>query len=154
MRRAIALAAFSLLLLSAQTVRAQEPSDSSSFGTVTLSEGFYPDPLTIELTAGGAVQVDRTETCSYGIVSDLPDVILDYSKGSPATKFYIYVNSEEDTTLLVHMNGNWRCGDDEDGINPVVEYSGSEAGKYHIWVGTYGTDYVSAVLLISEVDPR
>lgn len=125
-----------------------------TYGNVNLDEGFLPDPHEVSLTAGGGIEVD-VGSCGYGYVAEAPDVGFYYTSSGGAN-LYIYVNSDEDTTLLINQpDGSWVCDDDGLGdSNPVVIIPAAASGRYDIWVGTYGAANASATLYFTEVDPR
>jgi hypothetical protein len=125
-----------------------------TYGDVTLDEGFLPDPHEVSLTAGGGIAVD-VGSCSYGHVAAAPDIDFYYTSSGSAN-LYVYVNSTEDTTLLVNQpDGSWLCDDDALGdSNPVLTIPSAAAGLYNIWVGTYGDVNASATLFISEISPN
>ncbi|NNF58865.1 MAG: peptidase S1 [Rhodothermaceae bacterium] len=125
-----------------------------TFGFVELDEGFLPDPSEVELTAGGSVDVN-VGGCSYGYVANAPDVKFRYAT-SGDSDLYIYAISGDDTTLLINTaTGSWLCDDDSYGDgDPIVVIPNAPAGRYDIWVGTYGDDLAPASLYISEIDPR
>jgi hypothetical protein len=153
MRGIMALALVGLFALATSDADAQDVGGEPTYGDVSLDGGFSPDPWELDLTAGGSITVNQG-SCSYGKVSPDPDLDL-YWDGSGST-LYIYVISDEDTTLLVNMpSADWRCDDDSfGGVDPIVSIAKAPDGLYDIWVGTYGTDMVSARLFISELDPR
>lgn len=124
------------------------------FEHVELEEGFLPDPHEVTLRAGGTLEVE-VGSCTYGYVAEGPDVDLVYTT-SGGTDLYIYVESEDDTTLLINRpDGNWVCNDDGlEGLNPLVTIPAASQGLYKIWVGTYGDELADATLHISEVTPR
>lgn len=151
--RTAALLSLSFLALTALNASAQDYTAAPTYGTVELTEGFRPDPVAKALTAGGSIEVD-VGGCGYGFVADAPDVDLVYETSERST-LYIYVQSDEDTTLLINLpDGSWVCNDDAlGGSDPLVVIPNATDGLYDIWVGTYGTDTVAAALLISEMDP-
>ena len=125
-----------------------------TYGTVTLSAGFLPDPHSVELTAGGSVDVN-VGGCAYGYVADAPDIKFSYT-ASGKTTLYIYAAAEGDVTLLINTaTGTWMCDDDSYGNgDPVIVIPDAPSGRYDIWVGTYGDQLTPATLYLSEVDPR
>ncbi len=129
-------------------------SSGATFGDVNLEEGFLPDPHEVSLVAGGSIEPDFGE-CDYGHIAEDPDVNFFYTT-SGGSSLYVYVNADEDTTLLINKpDGSWVCDDDLLGDrNPVVVVTGAGGGLYNIWVGTYGGDTAPATLYISEIDPR
>jgi len=139
----------------ASTSGSPDVSLDPTFGDVNLSVGFLPDPHAVSLRAGGSLDVD-VGSCSYGYVANAPDVDFYYTSSSGAADLYIYVDSDDDTTLLINRpDGTWVCDDDGyEGTNPVVVMPKATGGLYNIWVGTYGDDLTDATLYISERDPR
>jgi len=154
MRLTLALAILGLVALSAPIAQAQDYTEEPTYGSVSLEEGFLPDPHTVSLTAGGSIEVDMG-SCTYGFVADAPDVDF-YYETSGGSDLYIYVDATDDTTLLINRpDGTWLCDDDGLGdANPIVAISGAVGGLYSIWVGTYGDELVEATLSMSEIDPR
>lgn len=153
-RFVLTFAVLGLMTLAAQSAVAQNPSATPSYGDVRLSAGFLPDPHETSVTAGGSNEVN-VGRCSFGYVSNAPDVDL-YYVTSGGSDLYIYVRSGDDTTLLINTpDGSWSCDDDDLGdMNPVVIIRNAPSGLYDIWVGTYGDDLASATVYISEIDPR
>ena len=121
-----------------------------SYGTVDLAAGFKRDPYEIELIAGGSA--DLYSVGFSGYVATAPDVDLNYEAGGYS--LYIYVTGTgDDTVLLINdPSGTWLYNDDADGLGfrSGIEIRNPDSGLYDIWVGTYGTDLVSATLVISE----
>jgi hypothetical protein len=122
------------------------------FGSLTIDNGFAPDPHVVEISAGGSIDLD-VDDCSYGWVGNAPDFNLTYD-GSGGT-LHFWVRSSEDTMLLVNKpDATWVCDDDSLGdTNPVVTITGARSGVYNIWVGTYSEreagDLVDATLYLS-----
>jgi hypothetical protein len=125
-----------------------------TFGSVTLSAGFLPDPYRAELLGGGSVDLDMGE-CTYGFVAVAPDFNLFYETTGKGP-LYLYAEGAEDITLLINTpEGDWFCNDDDlTGTNPLIVLSGASAGLYNIWVGSYESELTDAELYISEIDPR
>ncbi|MEL7362423.1 MAG: hypothetical protein AAFN13_10145, partial [Bacteroidota bacterium] len=123
---------------------------SPAYGNIDLAEGFTPDPYTLNLTAGGSVEVDHGG-CTYGFVASAPDLDLDYTTTGRST-LYVYAEADSDVTLLVNLpDGSWVCDDDGlGGRNPLLAIPNAPSGHYDIWVGTYGDEMRSATLTISE----
>ena len=144
------LAAAAGALIAAATLspeaQAQDVFADPLYGTVNLDSGFLPDPHTVQVEAGGAMDASSLGSgCNGYITAEQPDVRLNFNAGS--LPLYLYVQSAEDTTLVVNLpDGTWACNDDFIGLDP---------GQYDIWVGTYAPGNVpQATLLISELNPR
>jgi hypothetical protein len=130
-------------------------SASPVYGDITLSSGFTPDPYTLSLTPGGSNDASTVDASCAGQVGSAPDVDLYYTSGS--LPLYIYVESGDDTTLVINTpDGDWICDDDSGvGLNPGVSFKAPGSGRYDIWVGRFGDAAGSATLRISEVQfPR
>ena len=149
--RLFALAA--LVILAAPLASAQNTGLDATYRTMSLREGFTPDPWSLQLTAGGATTVNISG-CT-GTVANAPDVEMSYTT-SGSSNLDIYATSGSDTTILVNgANGQWYCNDDGLGNrNPVVVIPNAGGGVYDIWVGTFGSSTAPATLHISEIDPR
>lgn len=119
-----------------------------TYGSVELDSGFTPDPYTMNILAGGTVDIQSMGY--YGMVAEAPDVDFYYDAGS--FDLYIYVeDADSDTILLINdPAGNWHYNDDNAGFNPGIEFSNPQSGLYSIWVGTFGDDLADATLAISE----
>lgn len=124
-------------------------------GMATLNSGFLPDPTTIQITAGGAVDpsLDASAAsagCS-GMTTAAPTYRVAYTNTTNAALLRIYAESSDDTTLIVNApDGNWHCVDDTFGLNPAVDFQNPQTGQYDIWVGVYGGGQTSAALGITE----
>ncbi|MCC6872770.1 MAG: hypothetical protein IT378_00565, partial [Sandaracinaceae bacterium] len=70
----------------------------------------------------------------------------------------IMVNCAQDSTLVVQgPDGAYRCNDDADGTNPIVQ-GPFTPGQYRVWVGSYmqgttGTPYVIGFSELPTVSP-
>jgi hypothetical protein len=127
---------------------------TGTHGQVRLTAGFEPDPHSVTVNAGGAIEATRAdEACNAGFIAQRPTYSLRYTSGD--FPLFIYAQSEADTTLAVRTpSGSWVCDDDSGGnLNPLVSFQTPERGRYQIWVGRFGTEgeTASAVLSISEV---
>lgn len=148
-----ALAAGALLL--AGPAQAQDISATPTYGTQNLEAGFLPDPVSIDIAAGGGTEasVSGNGACA-GFHATAPDVDLNYTAGGAT--LYVHVTSDADTTLLINApDGSWFCNDDTNGLNPVVVFDPAQSGQYNIYVGTYDSGSTPpAQLHITEIDPR
>lgn len=153
MRARALLVLFGLVAAAVPTVQAQNVGASPNFGDLRLKEAFLPDPQTVSVTSGGGIEVD-VGGCSYGYVSEAPDVDLYYTT-TGGTSLYIYAEGDGDTMLLVNTpSGDWVCDDDgHDNLDPIVRFPSAEDGLYDIWVGSYSDDNHEATLYVSEIDP-
>lgn len=129
-----------LLMLSTFPAQAQQPNwrGTPTYGTVSLSSGFTPDPQRHSVRAGGSTAVSF-QGCNGYIHMDAPDLDLNYQSGSYPLS--IETDASTDVTLLVYTpNGEWICDDDSgEGTNARLEFNAPQSGNYNIWVGTYSS---------------
>ena len=134
---------------------AAEPDLDATEGRVAeidTSPGFTPDPTTCTgTTAGGPLDVNHLDDRCHGWVDAQPDAILQAER--PFAELTVMAASRDDATLLiVGPDGEARCGDDEDGTNPVVR-GFFAAGLHRVWVGTRERGVEARFVLgLSELD--
>jgi hypothetical protein len=130
---------------------APDASLRATFGEISLSSGFTPDPRRISLTAGGTISASDVSAGCAGSIAVAPDYEVTYSSGSLPLVFRTEASS--DTTLVINgPDGQWYCDDDGwNGNNAEVRFDKPSSGVYDVWVGTYGGGTASADLLITEV---
>lgn len=123
----------------------------ATYGEINLQAGFTPDPMTVQLTAGGGIEARTVDDSCRGNIATAPDYQITYTSGT--YPLIISVLSEVDTTLVINgPDGQWYCNDDTNGLNPVVTFPApAPGGTYDIWVGTYGNQNAPATLYISEL---
>lgn len=150
-------AAVSALAVMAMTgaAEAQDWRLNPTYGGVTLSSGYTPDPYLVNLQSGGSIDASRSigGNCR-GYVANAPDFRLQYRAGN-ILPLIISVSSSSDTTLVINApDGRWYCDDDGgQGLNPSLRWNSPMTGQYDIYVGTYGSaSYRNATLSISELN--
>jgi hypothetical protein len=156
--KSTAVAAMLAMLLAPSAALAQKSGGTPDFtldpnyGTVNLESGFTPDPYTHSILAGGSIAAAGAKAGCEGSVSAAPDLQVFFEAGELDLTFM--VEADEDTTLLINTpNGRWYCDDDgAGGLNPKVQITNPQSGRYDIWVGTYGDDMVQSTLKVSELD--
>ena len=132
---------------------AQNWSLQPTYGTVSLTSGFLPDPYVAQVVSSGPINASQSigGGCR-GMVANAPDYRLNYTAGSYPLQFRVESNS--DTTLVINApNAQWYCNDDYQGLNPGFTFDNPMSGQYDIWVGSYRGDYAPANLIITEI-PR
>ncbi len=136
-------------------------SAEARFDTLTVESGFTPDPIVINVEAGGRVDADvataggMTDGYCSGYLSREPSVELTYEAG--ALPLYLAARGDADLTLAVNgPDGTWYCDDDGGGdLNPEIMFDSPQSGVYDIYVGTFSDDpygSTSAELFISELE--
>lgn len=134
------------------------PSVVAPTSLTQISSGFLPDPQTQRGQAGGAMQASTLTGGNgdcRGWVPATPQHTL--MLGSNFANLRVIVSSAQDTTLVVRgPDGAYRCADDSDMLNPIVE-GAFAPGTYQIWVGAYSqgitAPYVIGFSELSSVTP-
>jgi hypothetical protein len=123
------------------------------YGTASLSAGFLPDPHTVSIFSGGAVNSSLIDAACVGSISPEPDYRLEWTGAGGALRFTFTPNEVGDTTLVIFApDARFHCNDDAFGTqNPAVDFVSAPSGTYYIWVGSFeaGAD-VLGVLSITE----
>lgn len=129
---------------------AQDAGRTATFGEISLSVGFSPDPYTVEIAAGGSVDGSWLPGSCTGNISEAPDFEVFYAAGGLPLVFRTV--STTDTTLIINgPDGEWYCDDDSFGdLDAEVRFSPAQSGTYDVWVGTFGGGVAQAVLMITE----
>ena len=131
------------------------------FGATTLRTGFLPDPVAVEVEAGGPIQAnmavqDGVTAVGYctGDITREPTYELTW-RGEEDGPLFISATSNDDTTLVVNgPDGAWLCDDDGGaGVNPELMIEDAPSGVYDIYVGRFFGDGETspATLYISEI---
>jgi len=130
-----------------------DPSQRPTYGDMSLSSFFTPDPRRVQLTAGGGFDASELGGGCVGMIASAPDFQLNYRAGIGLLSLTVGVNSDSDTTLVIRApDGRWYCDDDgaTRGFNPLVRFSSPRSGDYDIWVGNRGSASAPAELYFSE----
>jgi hypothetical protein len=130
------------------------PLPGSTQDLLTLAAGFTPDPRVMSIKAGGSVEVDISDECQFGYISEKGVMGIDYTAG--VLGLYVYVEGEGDTMLLIQTpSGEIVCDDDSHtDLNPLIHIEDPESGLYIVFVGSYTqNEYHDATLYVSELGP-
>ncbi len=124
----------------------------ATFGEISLSSGFTPDPWRVDMISGGTVDATTIANGCVGMVARAPDLQVTYNAGSLPLIFG--VTSDYDTTLVINgPNGRWYCDDDSgDGTNPLMSIPDPLSGVYDVYVGAYGGNSATAQLYVTELN--
>ncbi len=129
------------------------------YGDVSLAPGFLPDPHSVEIMAGGNVNVRMLDlgTDCTGFAASAPDYRLLWGEGTQELSFYFEANSPGDDTVLIISapDGSWHCNDDANSLtlDPKIMFSNPLGGQYDIWVATFSDGgYINGRLYISELE--
>ncbi len=129
-----------------------QPADVASYGALTLSTGFLPDPATSTGYAGGALNAQSLAPHCRGYIGATPSHIL-YASTYFSTLRILVNGGNEDLTLVVQRpDGSYACNDDAEGRHPIVA-STFAAGTYRIFVGTFRPNVSTPYTIgLSELD--
>ncbi|MGJ3232018.1 MAG: hypothetical protein ACFE0P_09480 [Oceanicaulis sp.] len=96
---------------------------------------FDRDAASLPVRAGGAQSLEALGCWGYATVE--PTAAVDMASPGP---LYIAAGSDTDLTLAVRApDGTVSCADDEAGdVNPGVVIESGAAGRYEVWIGTFG----------------
>lgn len=122
----------------------------SGSNAFSLTPGFLPDPHVVQASIGGNISASNFHQGCTGWISSAPAVVLD---GTAAfSNLYISATSSVDTTLVVQLpSGEYRCNDDSNGFNPMVQ-GAVGAGQTKVWVGSYSQGQSgTATVAFSEI---
>ena len=132
------------------------------FGSGRLEAGFIPDPVIIDLQAGGPNNATIgigdaviAEGDCIGYVTREPSYELDFRAGDAPLYISAATLADQDLTLLVNApDGAWYCNDDYDSLDPGLEFTAPQSGIYDIYVGDlYGAGgYVGDLQQLGEPD--
>lgn len=150
-----AVAAFGLMAAPAYAQRVNTGA-TGTYGQVSLTNGFEPDPYTVTVNGGGPVDASTLSADCVGYIAQRASFTLNYRAGE--WPLFISGVSDADTTLVVRApNGTWFCNDDSGGsLNPSLAWEHPSSGRYQIWLGRFGTqnELATGMLRISELAPE
>lgn len=130
-------------------------SATGTYGQTQLRAGFEPDPFTVSVLGGGAIDISTVNDACIGFVAARASYSVRYTANtSEFPTLYIGATSDADTTIAVRTpNGQWVCNDDSNGLDPMVAIEQPRNGRYQIWVGRYGAanENAQAQIFVSEV---
>lgn len=127
-------------------------SSAATYSTQGLEPGFEPDPVTIEVDAGGYIEIDALGPDCVGWAAFEPDVMVVFAEAGQMLRFS--AEAATDTALAVlDPSDNWHCNDDSQGHDPEVTFEPATSGTYRVWVTTFEGGSADATLHISEL-PR
>lgn len=138
---------------------AQDYTLPPTFGEISLTSNFQPDPNRTTIAAGGPIRGEFTDATSgdtcRGFFADAPDLRLQFTTADFGFPLSVYVEAGADTVMLINApDGTWHCNDDTVGLNPALNFETPLGGQYDIWIGTYedvAPTYPTADVLITEL---
>lgn len=109
-----------------------------------------------DVTAGGSVNLfdNQCGVQAHGYVAQAPDFSLYFDPAGQVSTLNISVQAQCDTTLLVNDPSTaWLFNDDATDLNPALTIGDAQAGRYDIWVGTFGDQLCPSTITISAAAP-
>lgn len=124
-------AALAAMLFTAGAAGAQELGGAPGFGVLE----YHGAAQSLPARAGGAASLAALGCSGYSTLQ--PTVVISVSEPAP---LFIAAGSDQDLTLAVRgPDGAIVCADDEAGeLNPGAAFPRAQAGRYEVWVGTFG----------------
>jgi len=108
------------------------------------------------VVAGGSVSLfnNACNIQAHGNVAEAPDFSLYFDPQGAVSTLDISVQGQCDTLLLVNDPAtSWTFNDDSNGLQPRITIGDAVAGRYDIWVGTFGSDTCPATITVSAMAP-
>lgn len=105
------------------------------------------------VTAGGQVSLFE-DTCgmeAHGFVAQAPDFSVQFDPQGQNLTLDISVQGQCDTLMLINdPNTNWLFNDDTNELQPMLSFPAAVAGRYDVWVGTFGPELCAANVTFSS----
>jgi hypothetical protein len=123
------------------------------YGEANLSNGFSPDPYSVGMTAGGAVDVSYLGGSCRGFATSAPDLRVNFGGGGSSLLRIYFIASNGDPAMVVNdPYGNFYCVDDSFGtVNPTIDFNNPAGGSYDVWIASYSAQAtISGTLYITE----
>lgn len=137
---------------------ALQPDADPATALLTLggAEGSWLDPMLVGVISGvaaGGEEVDATGLGSdcVGVLPAAPDVVVDWTADANVASLRFFLLSAGDPVLaVVTPAGDLLCADDFSPLvlDPMLEVSAPEAGRYAIFVGAQEGQPASPALLV------
>lgn len=111
---------------------------------------------TRQVVAGGSVNLFQN-TCDiqgHGYVAQAPDFTLYFDPQGAVSTLDISANGQCDETLLINdPSTHWVFNDDASDLHPRITIGDAVAGRYDIWVGTFGQSTCQSSITITASSP-
>ena len=111
---------------------------SAKYGELNLSNGFSPDPESVGMTDGGAVDTSYLGGSCRGFASVAPSLRINFGGGgSSLLRLYFIAASGNPAIVINDPYGNFYCVDDSFGtVNPTIDFNNPAGGTYDVWVAS------------------
>lgn len=140
-----------LSLLLAPLAVAQPMAYDAAPSAGTMTPGADPAMLAFDVRASVAVPDAVADRGCTGFVDpSAPDAVVNWGGGD----LEVWVRASFDPTMLVRTpSGEWLCEDDTLGLLPVVSLANAPAGRYAVWLGSFGPDVMEAGAMLYAGSP-
>jgi hypothetical protein len=139
---------------SAEAQQRLDVSGRPNFGERSVAPGFTPDPMEIDVTSGGPLNIQSMNLgrdCT-GFATSQPDINIRLSGNSNFLRFFFEGNGQDATLVINKPDGSWVCNDDAVGRDPMIDLQNAGPGLYNIWVGSYSaTDRIRGKFKMTEM---
>lgn len=129
-------------------------SQSPNYGSRTITPGFTPDPIRVEVTSGGSLNVaamNLAPGCT-GFATASPDFNFRLSAADSFLRVFMDAGNEDTTLIINRPDGSWVCADDVYGVNPSIDFANAAPGVYNVWIGSYRSNVrARGTLAITEL---
>lgn len=108
------------------------------------------------VVAGGSIQLSGNgcNIPAHGHVAQAPDFTLYFDPQGVVSTLDISVQGQCDTLLLVNdPSTSWIFNDDSEGLQPRITIGDAVAGRYDIWVGTFGSSTCQSTITVAASAP-
>ena len=126
---------------------------SANYGEANLSAGFSPDPYSVGMTTGGAVDVSYLGSACSGFATTHPDLRINFGGGGASLLRIYFVGANGDPAMVINdPYGNFYCVDDSFGtVNPTIDFNNPAGGTYDVWIASYAANTtISGTLYLTE----
>lgn len=158
MKRFLVVIVVVLIAVTASAVYAQGGTDLEPLvATVRLggTDTLWLDPTFVSVISG-VVNTDPVEASTFGdectgVVTNQPEVVLEWTEDTTIDKLRIFFTSNGDPTLVVVTpDGEALCADDFNPLelDPMVEIANPTTGSYEIYVGSFEGDAIQPGFLV------
>jgi hypothetical protein len=135
-----AMAVMTLLMMGGVAQACPNPALDPLYDSITLTEGFNPNPHSQYIEVGGDNRIDKCmNTSIQGSVATNPDYFLYYDSSGNSTLTVFLQTSTDSVLLVVTPWDEWLIDDDSAGNRDAsITIANAPSGWYAIWGGSYG----------------
>ena len=109
------------------------------------------------VTAGGQVSLfdNACGIQGHGFVAQAPDFSVMFDPQGQNATLEVSVQGQCDTLMLINdAQATWLFNDDTNDLNPMLSLPNAVAGRYDVWIGTFGSQLCPANVTFSSYGPQ